>query len=449
MFIDRKKGLQMNVRFTSRTLIRLGLILGSVLLITASAGLLDAAQPASSNTSDLAIAAYQATTVPEVAPASETTTDTEAPVVEDIKYSDWFILKASAVADWDLIPGEDDLHFKLALKGSDPADSNAKKILLMFTKVSSSYDIAVDKILRIFQSKEIPAVFTAINFKKDNDLGQTALEFARGEKFDLIFSMGSDSTEFMYNNFRGESIPVVSVTSKNPVLLGYMKDYETGSGTNLAYTSLDVPIELQMIYLKQLMPNLKNIAVMYAQSNTSARQTQVEPLRNIAKDYNINIIDVVVVDSKQASAELQAAMPEAIAKIEVSDPGYKDSIFWITGSTEVFNEIETINQMAGKIPVLSVVPNVVQEGENSAVLSIGVTFESNAHLAAIYATDILLGNAQPGELNVGVVSPPDIAINFMKAREIGLKIPFSFFESASFVYDYAGKLVRKEGQVVS
>ena len=30
----------------------------------------------------------------------------------------------------------------------------------------------------------------------------------------------------------------------------------------------------------------------------------------------------------------------------------------------------------------------------------------------------------------------------MKAREIGLRVPFSFFESASFVYDYNGQPVR-------
>ena len=41
-----------------------------------------------------------------------------------------------------------------------------------------------------------------------------------------------------------------------------------------------------------------------------------------------------------------------------------------------------------------------------------------------------------------MVSPPDIAISFLKAREIGLRVPFSFFESASFVYDYDGHPVR-------
>ena len=81
-----------------------------------------------------------------------------------------------------------------------------------------------------------------------------------------------------------------------------------------------------------------------------------------------------------------------------------------------------------------------------AVLSIGVSFESNARLAAVYGADILSGRRKPGELKVGVVSPPDIAINFLRAREIGLKIPFSFFEAASFVYDSKGMPARLDGQ---
>jgi putative ABC transport system substrate-binding protein len=82
------------------------------------------------------------------------------------------------------------------------------------------------------------------------------------------------------------------------------------------------------------------------------------------------------------------------------------------------------------------------------LLSIGVSFDSNAHLAALYGLSILSGKKAAGELAVGVVESPDISINFMKAREIGFKIPFSFFESASFLYDHHGKIIRKNGQKV-
>ena len=93
-------------------------------------------------------------------------------------------------------------------------------------------------------------------------------------------------------------------------------------------------------------------------------------------------------------------------------------------------------------------PDVVQAGEDSAVLSIGIGFQSNAHLAAIYGIDVLEKRVAVGDLQVGIVSPPDIAINFRKAREIGLKIPFQFLESATYVYDYQGETVRRNGEAV-
>jgi hypothetical protein len=71
-----------------------------------------------------------------------------------------------------------------------------------------------------------------------------------------------------------------------------------------------------------------------------------------------------------------------------------------------------------------------------------VSAESNAHLAAIYAAQILDKQAKAGELKVGVVSPPDIAVSFLKAREIGMRVPFDFLEHANFVYDYDGRPVR-------
>ena len=76
-----------------------------------------------------------------------------------------------------------------------------------------------------------------------------------------------------------------------------------------------------------------------------------------------------------------------------------------------------------------------------AVLAIGVSFESNARLAGIYGAQILNG-AKVEQLKVGLVSPPDIAVSFLKARDIGMRVPFSFFEIASYIYDYNGATVR-------
>jgi putative ABC transport system substrate-binding protein len=127
--------------------------------------------------------------------------------------------------------------------------------------------------------------------------------------------------------------------------------------------------------------------------------------------------------------------------MQSNDPGLNDSLFWITGSTSVFAEVPTINRYSGRVPVISAVPEIVKAGPDTAVLGVGVSFESNGRLAGIYGAQVLAGS-KPGSLKVGLVSPPDMAVSFLKAREIGFRIPFSIFEIASFVYDYDGKPAR-------
>jgi putative ABC transport system substrate-binding protein len=405
----------------------------------------------------VSLAATACAPVPKMTPAPEPGARSERAVptvtavtpVADVKYGDWFKLKGESARYWDVVPAPGDAN-QLELRPREPLNGGgpAKQVLVMYTRASSSYDTAINRILAVLLEKRVPAVVTVKNITRDPTVAKQGLAFAQARRFDLIVSMGSDTTDFLVKAFPDSPIPVVTVCSKDPVLLGYVKDYESGSRTNFAYTSLDAPVDVQLSYLLQVVPGLKNIAVLYSESNTSAKETQVKPLKAGVQGRAIDVLDVVVQDDKKAREELAVKVAAAAAEMRRRDPAGKSSIFWITGSTPVFAEIETINAAAGGLPVLSVVPDVVQEGRNSAVLSIGVNFDSNAYVAAIYATDILTGKATPGKLKVGVVSPPDISINFARTREAGLRIPFGLFESASYVYDNDGKLVRANGRAL-
>lgn len=320
--------------------------------------------------------------------------------------------------------------------------SNPKRVFVLYPRPSSAYDIAITKIFQLFHSKDINADFTIVNFEMRDDLGKEALRLAETGRYHLIYAMGSESTAWLYERFKGGRIPVVSVCSKDPVQLGQIPDYRTGSKTNFAFTSLNVPVEVQMTYVHELTPDLRNLTVLVDSKNISAVQTQAEPITSYARSRGIQVIWGAVQNPSAAKDELTQIVRDAVSTMRKSDPDLSKSLFWVTGSTSVFREIRTINENADRVPVLSVVPEIVRAGPDTAALSIGISFESNAHLAAVYGADILDGRARVGDLKVGVVSPPDIAISFFKTREIGMRVPFNFFESASFVYDYEGRPVR-------
>lgn len=367
----------------------------------------------------------------------------------DKPYAAWFKYSPEAEAAW-VFTAEPDKPLQLTIRprNADPSRP-LKKVLVLYPRASSAYDIEMTRILRVFNDKDINANFTVINFEIADAPGKAALRYAESNKFDLIFSMGSESTAWLYANYRGGALPVVTVCSKDPVQLNQMRDYDSGSGSNFAFTSLNVQVEVQIAHIRALSPDIKNLAILIDTKNISAVKTQAEPIAEAAKKLGIEPIMVQVNDPARAADELARAIPESIRTMRKSDPDLQNSVFLITGSTSVFKEIATINKYAGRIPVVSMIPEIVQPGPDTALLAVGVSFESNGQLAAIYGADILNGRAKASELRVGVVLPPDIAISFLKARQIGIKIPFHFFESASYIYDINGQPVRSPAAVVA
>jgi putative ABC transport system substrate-binding protein len=363
-------------------------------------------------------------------------------------FSKWFKYNPELERSWSFQSVGDDAN-RVLIRVLGFESREASKVLVLYPRASSAYDIAISKVLDVLDDKELKLEIDVVNYLGDSERAKSTLKEAEKSGVSLIVSMGSESTAWLWQYYRGGQIPVVTVCSKDPVSLGQVRNYDSGSGTNFAFTSLNMPIEAQMAYVLQVKPQMKNIGVLVDSTNVSAVETQAKPVAEYANARGIRVLQLAVKDPKNVREELDRMVKQAVSAMQRTDPTLRNSVFWITGSTSVFDEIGTINREAGNVPVLSVVPEVVRAGDDSAALSIGVSFESNAHLAAIYAADLLEKKVDAGGLKVGLVSPPDIAINFKRAKAIGLRIPFNIFESAATIYDYEGRAARVNGVSVS
>ena len=369
-------------------------------------------------------------------------------------YADWFRFDKALKENWKFVADQNDPKQLKIYAGGGSSKSSLRieprfRVMVLYPRPSSAYDIAITKILNVFADRGIEAEFTVFNFDRNAERGKVGVQLAKDSDVDLIFTMGSESTAWLWSEYKDGDIPVVSVTSKDPVMLGQTTDYNVGTNSNFAFTSLNMPVAAQLAYVLELKPNLKNLAILVDSQNVSAMQTQARPIAEAAIARGIRVLNLEVQEPENAKGELAEMIPDAVSAMKKNDFNLDNSIFWVTGSTSVFREVETINRHSDRVPVLSVVPEVVKEGSSSATLSIGISFESNAHLAAIYGIKVLEKEAQVGNLKVGVVSPPDIAINFRKARAIGLKVPFRFFEGANYIFDYDGKAVRHRGKLIT
>jgi putative ABC transport system substrate-binding protein len=368
----------------------------------------------------------------------------------DPKKLTWVQLTPRTLADWTLTEdAPDGNRFTLAPNNLAKLTGAPKRVLVIFTKPLNSFDDTLAKILSVFTEKQVPVSVTLINVNQKDALLKAALTVGESEKFDLLAPMGSEVTQSVHDAYQGGVLPVLSLFTKDPVLQGYLKDFNTGSGTNLAYCTNAVPIEVQMTYLRQLKADVKNIAVLYSDTSRSTIEAQVTPLKAIATQQGINVLEVIVHSDTNPAPEFNVEVPKAITAMKVNDPTLQSSVFWATGTTAVINSIGLLSRLAGALPMLSVYPDLVRQGSGSAILSVGVANVNLGLLDANYMLDILYNGKTPATLKAGVVSPPDLAISFMKSRQIGLKIPFGFFENAGFVYDHNGKAVRSNGQTVA
>jgi putative tryptophan/tyrosine transport system substrate-binding protein len=365
-----------------------------------------------------------------------------------VEVGSWFKVGADLMQDLQIAVSDTDSQVFTVKPKRLLSSRPLRRVLVLYPRASSAYDTAFTTFAGLFSDKRVDAEFTVNHFKIDSSRGKAALEHAEANNFDLVVAMGSETTAWLWEHYRGGRLPVVSVCSKDPVLLGQMKNYEHGSGSNFAFTSLNMPIDAQMSYVMQLRPDLKNLAILVDANNVSAVQTQSKPAGEFARARGIRVYDLAIKSTANVKEELGRSVRDAVAMMRKNDPDLSRSLFWITGSTTIFTEMATINANAFRVPVLSAVTDVVQAGDVTAVLSVGVSFESNAYQAALFAVGIVEGQRVVGEFPVGIVSPPDISISFRKAREIGLRIPFGLFEGATVVYDNDGQLVRSTAGAV-
>jgi putative ABC transport system substrate-binding protein len=359
---------------------------------------------------------------------------------------DWLPLDDAVARDWDAHTDPQDKGIMRIQSTWHGSHAPRKALVVILPKRSESYQLAVNQFLRVLRRHEIAAHITLIHFNKQADRGMMAIDMAQRMGADLILSIGSETAEFLFRRLKNPSIPVVTTINKDPVLLGQVASYHQGSGNHFAFTSLNIPVALQVNYLRQLKPGLKVVGILYNRNHRQIVATEVNILKQHLAEQGIATVDIGVTSSTSAQQELRDYLPQAITQIKRIDHRTDHSILWVTSSTAIIDNLLTVNQLAGNIPVVGANPNMVNDRADSAMIAIGIDRRSNALLASNYVVKILKEKISPGELPVGLVIPPDIAINFRAVQRNGLKIPFSFFESASFIYDYAGRGVRLFGQ---
>lgn len=232
---------------------------------------------------------------------------------------------------------------------------------------------------------------------------QIARQFV-GENPDVLVGIATPTAQALVSATK--TIPIVFTAVTDPVGAKLVKQLEQ-PGKNVTGLSDLSPVEQHVELIKEILPNVKSIGVVYNPSEANA-VSLMELLKLSAAKHGIKLVEATALKS----ADVQSAT-QAIA--EKSDVIY--ALIDNTVASAIEGMIVAANQ--AKTPVFGAATSYVERG---AIASLGFDYYQIGVQTADYVAAILEGK-EPGSLDVQVAKGSDLVINKTAAEQLGITIP--------------------------
>lgn len=255
------------------------------------------------------------------------------------------------------------------------------------------------------------------DFKTAQGNPAIAVQIARqfvGENPDVLVGIATPTAQALVSATK--SIPVVFTAVTDPVGAKLVKQMEQ-PGKNVTGLSDLSPVEQHVELIKELMPDVKSIGVVYNPGEANA-VSLMELLKESTERHGLELVEATALKS----ADVQSATQAISAK---SDIIY--ALIDNTVASAIEGMIVAANQ--AKTPVFGAATSYVERG---AIASLGFDYYQIGVQTADYVAAILQGK-EPGSLDVKVAKGSDLVINKTAATKLGLNIPDSVMERATSV----------------
>lgn len=252
------------------------------------------------------------------------------------------------------------------------------------------------------------------NAQGDGPTAQTiAQNFVSGKK-DLIFAIATPTAEAAFN--ATNEIPILITAVTDPVDAGLAETLEK-PGTNVTGTSDAAPMDRQFQLLKELLPNVKKVGIIY---NTSERNSeiQVEMAKKLSGDYGLEIITQGITGTNE--------MPQVLDFITG-----KIDVMYIPTDNMVASSMAIISQkcMDKRIPIIGSEQAHVEGG---ALATEGIDYYKLGFQTGLMAIEVLNG-AKPETMPIETLKETTLAINIEAAKQLGIVIPQEMLDKAEIV----------------
>lgn len=260
------------------------------------------------------------------------------------------------------------------------------------------------------------ATFEVENAQADFPTTQTIANKFAGEKVDMILAIATPSAQSAANATK--DIPILITAVTDPVAAGLVKSLDK-PGTNVTGTTDMNPIKEQLQLLKQILPDAKNVGILYNAAEANSK-VQVDIAKKAAGELGLTIHEATVANSSEVNQAVQTIA------------GKVDAIYAPTDNT-VASSIGAIIKACNdaKIPVIGAERGMVDGG---ALATLGIDYYLLGKQTGKVAARILKGE-KPADIAIEGSKDFKLIINKKSANTLGIKIPETLMSKADEIIE--------------
>lgn len=244
------------------------------------------------------------------------------------------------------------------------------------------------------------------NAQNDQSACQTIATKLVSEGNDLILAIATPAAQAVAG--ATSEIPIIGTAITDFAEAGLVNDNEA-PGTNVTGTSDLTPVAEQMDLLIKLLPEAKNIGILYCSSEANSK-IQADMAAEACKEKGLSS-EIFTVSS---SNEIQTVVESMVGKV--------DAIYTPTDNT-IAAGMATVSMVAtdNGLPIICGEAGMVEAG---GLATYGIDYYQLGYLAGEMAVSILKGEAAPQETPIGYLdaSKCELTVNEEAAAALGVDL---------------------------
>lgn len=240
-----------------------------------------------------------------------------------------------------------------------------------------------------------------------------ATQFAN-DKVDMVLAIATPAAQAAANVIKDIPIMITAITDPADAKL---VDSNEKPGGNVTGTSDLTPVKEQMELLKQLVPDVKSVAVMYTSSEPNS-VFQANLAHAAAEEMGIETFEATISSTNELQQVVESVIGKADAIYIPTDNAFANAMATVT----------LITRPEG-IPVIVGESGMV---DNGGLATVGIDYYKLGYQTGEMAVRILNGEEEPADMPIEYLNEYDFSINTETAEELGIEIPAELAEKNTF-----------------